>query len=110
VIFAILLIPSLLASWFCYWFSSVFPSLSNRTSKIICIACPIITAILLAVIVSATLGDAGTDFQIPDHPRKVIPALLVAITAMLVIPTLLLAFADARLRRDSMNRNKSQSQ
>jgi predicted Na+-dependent transporter len=104
VIFAILLIPSLLASWFCYWFSSVFPFLSNRTSRIICIACPAVLAILLAVIVSNTLGASGTDFPIPDHPRRTIPALIVAIAAVLVIPTLLLAFAAARLRSYSENR------
>jgi len=96
LIFAILLIPSLLASWFCYWFSSVFPSLSNRTSRIICIACPFVLAILFAVIVYATLGASGTDFEIPDHPRWVVGGLLVTVAALLVIPTLLLAFAAAK--------------
>jgi hypothetical protein len=109
VIFAILLIPSLLASWFCYWFSSVFPSLANRTSRIICIACPFVLAILLAVIFSISLGESGADFSIPDHPKRVIPALLVAIATVLVIPTLLLAFAATKLRRDSENRKKRQA-
>ena len=106
MIFAILLIPSILASWFCYWFSSVFPSLSNRTSRIICIACPFVSAILLAVIISTTLGDAGTDLQIPARPRWVVGSLLVTIAAVLVIPTLLLAFATGNLRTYSENRKK----
>jgi hypothetical protein len=96
MIFAILLIPSLLASWFCYWFSSVFPSLSNRTGKIICIACPLVLAILLAAIFITTPGVPGTVFEISDHPRWVVGGLLIAIAATLVIPTLLLAFAAAK--------------
>jgi hypothetical protein len=96
VIFAILLIPSLLASWFCYWFATVFPSLSNRTSKIICVACPFVLAILLAVIFSVT--DAGTDsfFEIHHYPGMKLGAPFVGIAAVLVIPTLLLAFAAAK--------------
>jgi len=101
VIFSILLIPSLPASWFCYWFSSVFPSLSNRTSRIICLACPLVIAIVLAVIANPTLGASGTDFELPDRPIRAIPALLVAIGAFLVIPTLLLAFAATNLSKHS---------
>lgn len=99
MIFAILVIPSLLASWFCYWFTSVFPSLSNRTSKIICIVCPFVFAILLAVIVSPTFGDIGADLQIPYRPKWVVGGLLVTIAAILVVPTLLLAYASTKLQR-----------
>jgi hypothetical protein len=108
MIFATLIIPSILASWFCYWFSSVFPSLSNRTSRIICAACPFVTAIILAVVDSATLGFFSADFPIPDHPRWVIPSVLIAIAVLLVIPTLLLAFAVAKLRTISANRDPPQ--
>lgn len=99
MIFAILLLPSILASWFCYWFSSVFPSLSNRTSRIICIACPFVTALILAIVLSTTLDLPATNFEmIPHRPGTVIGSLFVAIAAVFVFPTLLLAFAAARLK------------
>ena len=110
MIFAFLLIPSLLASWFCYWVSTVFPSLSNRTSRIICIACPFVSAILLAVIASTLFGASSTDSQIPDWPARAIGGLLVAIAALLVVPTLLLALAATKLKSDSENRKKRQAQ
>jgi hypothetical protein len=102
-----MLIPCMLASWFCYWFASVFPSLSNRTSRIICIVSPFVIAILLAVIVSSTFGDPFADFQIPDRPKWVVGGLLVTIAAVLVIPTLLLAFAAGNLRSRTESRENS---
>jgi hypothetical protein len=96
MIFAILLIPSLLASWFCYWFSTVFPSLSNRTSRIICMACPIVIALLLAAIAYTMLGASGTEFAIPEHPRWVLGGSFCIVAVLIVIPTLLLAFAFAK--------------
>ena len=110
MVFAILLIPSLLASWFCYWFSSVFPSLSNRTSKIICIAGPFVAAILFAVIEISTSDGSDPDFLIPHYPGVKQGAQFVAIAAVLVIPTLLFAFATARPRGDHQSRKKPQAQ
>lgn len=110
MIFALLLIPSLLASWFCYWFSSIFPSLSNRTSKIICIACPFVSAILLGIFASTALEAPVVDFEVPYRTGWVIGGTIIAVAALLVVPTLLLAFAAARLRRDPRNRKKPQAQ
>jgi len=108
MIVLILLIPSILASWFCYWFSGVFPSLSSRTSKIICIACPFVSAILLGIFASTALEAPVVDFEVPYRTGWVVGGTIVAVSAVLVIPTLLLAYAAGMLRKHSSGGNRQE--
>jgi hypothetical protein len=88
----VLTIPVLLATWVSYWSTNLFKSLSNRTSRIACLVAPGFLAVTTLVTLSVYLGASGTDIDLPDLTGKYAArAFLLAITALLVIVTLLIA-------------------
>ncbi len=93
-------ISALLATWVSYWSTNLFRSLSNRASRIACLVSPGLLAITAGIVTGAYLGASGAEIQLSDHPaRYEIAATILAITTLLIVPTLLLAFVVGRLGR-----------
>ena len=94
----LVIVPSLLAGWVCYWFGSVFPLLSGRVSRIVCLVCPVLFSVGFALVVGEVLGASGTEIQFSDRPEKGLAALLLAITLVLVLLTLPIALLAGRIQ------------
>lgn len=90
----LVVIPSLLATWVSYWSTNLFASLSNRPGRITSLIVPLPIAVATATIFTAS----DTDLQLPDLTGKYVAAsLLLALTALLILVTLLLALIAAKL-------------
>jgi len=91
----LVVIPSLLATWVSYWSTNLFGSLSNRPSRVITLISPTMIAAATGIILTVS----GTDIEIPDLSGRhyVAEALLLALTALLIILTLLLALFAGKL-------------
>jgi hypothetical protein len=89
---------ALLASWVSYWSTNLFKSLSNRSSRITCLICPGLIAATTCIALGNYLSASGTEVQIPNPTGPyLIEGVILALTLLLVLITLMLAFFAGKL-------------
>jgi hypothetical protein len=101
----LLVVPTVLATWFCYWFMGSFGHLWNRASRITSLVCPLLVAIFLSTLAEALELDANaTDVlalsEVHAHVRGgVLGGIVLALTFVLILPTLAFAFFAGSLAK-----------
>jgi hypothetical protein len=102
----LLVVPTLLAAWFCYWFMGSFGPLWNRASRIASLVCPLLVTLFLSILAEALDLDANaTDMlaltQVHAHIRGgVLGGITLALTFVLILPTLAFAFLAGSLAKN----------
>jgi hypothetical protein len=105
IVSLLLVVPTLLATWFCYWFMGSFGPLWNRASRITSLVCPLLVAIFLSTLAEALeLNANATDLlalsETHVHIRGgVLGGIVLALTFVLILPTLAFAFFAGNLAK-----------
>jgi hypothetical protein len=98
IVLLLLVVPTLLATWFCYWFVGSFGPLWNRASRIVSLVCPLLVAISLSILAGIFDWDLNaTDILALSETHAymrggVLGGIILALTFLLILPTLGFAF------------------
>ena len=106
IVALLLVLPTLLATWFCYWFMGSFGPLWNRASRIVSLVCPLLVAVFLSIL--AEVLDLGVNVSemlalSEVHVRirgGILGGIVLALTFLLILPTLAFAFFAGSLAKN----------
>jgi len=93
ILAALLLLATIISTWFCYWFLRAFSSVWNRASQIASLVCPAVVALIFAAFASTVLGSSGMDIDFPTGWRgREIKALVLGFAIFITAPSLAIAW------------------